>query len=143
MRSESGVPRETGTGRGQPEAVSFLGVNGWRGPGALAIVFCAFVAAFASERVLGRAFFARIADPPASHPGAPATVEVVHITSQPALWACAIPLVTQVLVAAYAACRCIEMADRTSFNRLAQRVGLSPAKVFRAGTTSRPPEPTS
>ena len=94
-------------------------------------------------RTLGWSLFTFVANPLAGNPGAPAKVEVLHITSPFALWACAIAYVAAVLVAAYAAYRWIEVPGRAYFGRLAKRIGkresLRPAPTI----LTPPPEPTS
>ncbi len=77
------------------------------------------------ERVLSVSLFARKANPLAGHPGAPATVEVLHIASPLLLWALFICYVAIVLGTAYAAYRWVEVPGRAYFGRFAKRTGKS------------------
>ena len=96
----------------------------------------------ALARATGTSLFTTIANPLAGHPGAPATVEVLHIANPVLLWGCAFVYVLAVFAAAYAAYRLIEVPGRAYFGRLAKRIDIRSVKtsaVPSGGATERMP----
>ena len=93
-----------------------------------AIVLIFFLAMMHTiARATGQKLFMIIVNPLAGHPGAPASIEVLHITNPAVLWGCMVLYLGTVIFLAYAAYRWIEVPGRAYFGRLAKRIDMRPA----------------
>ena len=93
------------------------------------------------ERVTAHPLFARIANPLIGHPGAPATVEVLHIGNAGVLWLLLALYLVAVLAASYTAYRWIEVPGRAYFGRVAKRLRFAPMAEFVTSNLGNPMEP--
>ncbi|MCX8255043.1 putative Acyltransferase [Beijerinckiaceae bacterium RH AL1] len=109
-----------------------------------ALVLIFFLAGMhALARATGQPLFQMMVNPLAGRPGAPATVEVLHIANPALLWLCAILYLVTVVALAYAAYLWIEVPGRAFFGRIAKRIDRKRLEGKRLEPKLMPTNPSS